>query len=190
MLEKSLYLILTMKVIPKKSGWFDDLINTCNTGTNGSAEIFFSCSVVDNSLLSLGLHAACQASLSITISWSLLKLISIELVIPSNHLILCHPLLLLPSVFPSIRAYSMNRFLELGSQSFGVSASASVLPMNIQDWFHLGLTGLISLLLKGLSKVLRLEHHNSKASVLWYSTFLIHSTLISTMWELDHKVQK
>ena len=49
---------------------------------------------------------ACQASLSLTISWSLLKLVSIELVIPSNHLILCHPLLLLPSIFPNIRVFS------------------------------------------------------------------------------------
>ena len=65
--------------------------------------------------------AACQASLSITNSWSLLKLISIE---SSNHLILCHPLLLPPSIFPSIRVFS---------DSIGVSASASVLPMNIQD---------------------------------------------------------
>ena len=86
--------------------------------------------------------------------------------------------------------FPISWFYSSGGQTTGVFGSASVLPMNIQDWFHLGLTGLISLLLKGLSKVLRLEHHNSKASVLWYSTFLIHSTLISTMWELDHKVQK
>ena len=93
--------------------------------------------------------AAHQASLS-TISWSLLKLMSIELVIPSNHLILCHPLLL-PSVFPSIGSFPVTQFFASGSQSIG--ASASVLPTNIQGWFPLGLTGLISLLSKGLWRV-------------------------------------
>ena len=82
--------------------------------------------------------AACQSSLSITNSWSLLKLMSIESVMPSNHLILCHPLLLSPSIVPSIRAFQMSRFFTSGSQSIGVSASASVLPMNIQDRFPLG----------------------------------------------------
>ena len=77
--------------------------------------------------------AACQASLSITNSQSLLKLMSMELVMPSNHLILCHPLLLLPSIFPSIRVFPVSQFFASGGQSIGVSASASVLPMNIQD---------------------------------------------------------
>ena len=76
--------------------------------------------------------AAIQASLSITNFWSLLKLISIELVMPSNHLILCRPLLLLPSIFPSIRVFPMSQFFTSGGQSIGVSASASVLLMNIQ----------------------------------------------------------
>ena len=76
--------------------------------------------------------AARQASLSITNSWSLLKLMSIESVMPSNHLILCHPLLLSPSIFPSIRVFS-NEFFTSGGQHIGVSASASVLSMNIQD---------------------------------------------------------
>ena len=99
--------------------------------------------------------AARQASLSITNSQSLLKLMSIESVMPSNHLILCQPLLLLPSVFPIIRilSFPVSQFFTSSNQSTGVSASASVLPMNIQDWFHLGLTGLISLQSKGLSKV-------------------------------------
>ena len=95
--------------------------------------------------------AACQASLSITNSWSLLKLISIESVMPSNHLILHRPLLLLPSVIPSIRSFPVIQFFASGGQSTG--ASASVLPMNIQDWFPLQLTGLISLQSKGLSSV-------------------------------------
>ena len=75
--------------------------------------------------------AAHQASLSITYSWSLLRLMSIESVMPSSHLILCRPLL--PSIFPSIRSCPMSQFIASGVQSIGVSASASVLPMNIQD---------------------------------------------------------
>ena len=97
--------------------------------------------------------AACQASLSFTISWSLLKLMSIELVMPSNHLILCHPLFLLPSIFLNRRAFPMSWPFASGGQSIGASASASVLPMNFQECFPLGLTGLISLLSKGLSRV-------------------------------------
>ena len=96
--------------------------------------------------------AACQASLSITNSWSLLKLMPIESVMPYDHLLLCHPLLL-PSIFPRIRVFSKESVLRIRWQSFGVSASASVLPMNIQDWFPLGWTGLISLQPKGLSRV-------------------------------------
>ena len=90
--------------------------------------------------------AACQASLSFTISWSLLKLMSIELVILFTHLILCHPFLVLPSIFPSITVFSNELALRIRlHQNIGVSASASVLPMNIQGWFTLGLPGLISL---------------------------------------------
>ena len=77
--------------------------------------------------------AAHQASLSITNSRSLLKLMFIKSVMPSNHLILCRPLLLLPSIFPSIRAFSNESVLHVRWQSIGVSASASVLQMNIQD---------------------------------------------------------
>ena len=97
--------------------------------------------------------AACQASLSITNSWSLLKLMAIELVMPSNRLILCWLLLLRPSSFPSIRIFSKESVLPSGGTSIGVSASASVLPMNIQDWSPLGWTGWISLQSKGLSRV-------------------------------------
>ena len=176
---------------------------------------------------------ACQASLSITNSWSLLKLMSIESVMPSNHLILCRSLLLLPSIFPNIKVFSnesvlhnehstvqfssvaqlylivcdpmnfsmpgfpvchqvpeltqthvhpigdtiqpshalsspfssylqsspesgsfpLSQFFISGGQSIGVSASASVLPMNTQDWSLLGWTGGISLQSKGLSRV-------------------------------------
>ena len=109
----------------------------------------FSCSLMFNSAIPW--TVAHQASLSITNSWSLLKLMSVELVMPSNHLILCHPFLL-PSVSPSIRVFSKELFLS-GGQSIGALASASILPMSIQDWFLLGLTSLISLQSKGLSKV-------------------------------------
>ena len=74
---------------------------------------------------------ACQASLSITNSQSLLKLMYIELVMPSSHLILCCPLLLLPSIFPSIRVFFNGQVFVSGGQSTGASASVSVLPMNI-----------------------------------------------------------
>ena len=97
--------------------------------------------------------AAHQASLSFTISRSLLRLMTIELVMSSNHLILCHSLLLLPSIFPSIRVFSSKLVIHIRWQSIGASALVSVIPMNIQFWFHLRLTGLISLLSKGLSRV-------------------------------------
>ena len=97
--------------------------------------------------------AAHQASLYFTISQSLLKLMSIESVMPPNHLIICHPLFLLPSIFPSIRVFSNESPLTSGGQSIGVSASASVFPINIQNSFPLGLTGLIPLQSKGLSRV-------------------------------------
>ena len=100
--------------------------------------------------------AARQASLSVTNSWSLLKLTSIKSVMPSSHLILCPPLLLLPSIFPSIRVFSNEstlRCCERISQSIRVSASASTLPMNTQDWSPLGWTGWISLQSRGLSRV-------------------------------------
>ena len=88
--------------------------------------------------------ATCQAPLSFTISQSLLKLMSIELVMPFNHLILFHPLLQLPSMCPTIRVFSNESALHIGGQSTGASASATVLPVNIQDWFALKLTGLSS----------------------------------------------
>ena len=75
-----------------------------------------------------------QASLSITNSRSLLKLMSIESVMPSSHLILCHPLLLLPQSLPASGSFPMSQLFTWGGQSTGVSALASVLPMNTQDW--------------------------------------------------------
>ena len=90
--------------------------------------------------------AAHQVCLSFTISQNLFKFMFIELVMPSNHLIFCHPFLLLPSIFPSVRVFSpVSQLFASGGQSIGVSASTSVLPMNIQDWSVLGWTGWISL---------------------------------------------
>ena len=89
--------------------------------------------------------AAHQASLSFTISWNLLRLMPIELMMPSNHLFLFLPLLLLPSILPSISVFSNKSLFTSGGQIVGASASTSALPMNIQGWFPLGWTGLILL---------------------------------------------
>ena len=97
--------------------------------------------------------AACQASLSITNSQSLLKLMSIESVMTSSYLILCHPLLLCLQSFPASGSFPVSQLFPSHGQSIEVSASASVLPLSIQSWFPLGLTGLISLQSKGLSRV-------------------------------------
>ena len=115
--------------------------------------------------------AARQASLSITNSWSLLKLMSIELVMPSNHLILCHPLLFLPSIFPSIRVFSSEsvlciRWPKHWSFSFSISPSndySGLISFRI-DWLDL-------LAVQGTLKSL-LQHHSSKGSILWRSAFI------------------
>ena len=89
----------------------------------------------------------------LTISGSLLRLMFIELMMPSNHLILCHPFSFCPQSFPALGSFPMSQLFPSGGQNTGASASASVLSMNIQGWFPLGLTGLISLQSKGLSRV-------------------------------------
>ena len=116
--------------------------------------------------------AAHQASLSITNSLSLLKLMSIELVMPSNHLILCHPFLLPPSIFPSVRVFSSEsvfpiRWPKYWSFSFNISPSNeySGLISFRMDWLDL-------LAVQGTHKSL-LQHHSSKASILRYSAFFI-----------------
>ena len=100
--------------------------------------------------------AARQVSLSITNSQSLLKFMSITSVMPSNHFILCLPLLLLPSVFPCIRILSNESVLQSGGQSIGISASTLVLPMNIQDLFLLEWTGWASSLTPQFKRVISL----------------------------------
>ena len=113
--------------------------------------------------------AAFQASLFITNSQSSLKLMSIESVMPSNHLILCRPLLLLPSTFPSIRAFSglRIRWPQYWSFSFSISPSNehSGLISFRMDWFDL-------LAVQGTLKSL-LQHHSLKASILWHSAFFM-----------------
>ena len=97
--------------------------------------------------------AACQASLSFAISQSLLKLMSIESEMPSNHLVIGCPFLLLPSIFPSIRVFFNESALHIRWPKYWSSASASVLPLNIQGLLHVGLTSWISLQPRGLSRV-------------------------------------
>ena len=114
-----------------------------------------------------------QASLSITNSRSLLKLMSIESVMPSNHLILCHPLLFPPSIFPSIRVFSSESVVPIRWPKYW-SFNFSISPSNEysgkisfrMDWFDL-------LAVQGTLKSL-LQHHSSKASILWHSAFLMN----------------
>ena len=133
-------------------------------------------------LLATPWTAASQASPSITNFWSLLKLMSTESVMSLNHLNLCWPLLLLPSIFPSIRVFLVTKFFTSGGLSIGASASASVLPMNIQDWFPLGLTGWISLQSKGLSRVFSnttvQKHQFLGTQLSLYSNPHIHTCLL------------
>ena len=115
-----------------------------------------------------------QASLSFTISWSLLKLMSIESVMPSNHFILCRPLLLLPSIFPALRSFQMSQLFASDGQNIGVSASTSVHPVNTKDRSPLG-DWLDFPAVQG-PLMSFFQHHSSKASVLQHSAFFrVHS---------------
>ena len=116
------------------------------------SSVQFSCSVMSDSLRPHGLQHA-QASLSITNSWSLLKLMSIESVIPSNTSSSVGPFSSCFQSFLASGSFQMSQFFTSGGQSIGVSASTSELPMNILDCFPLELTDLISLQSKGLSRV-------------------------------------
>ena len=119
---------------------------------------------------------------------------TIESVMLSNHLILCHPFSFCLQSFPASGSFPMDQLFSSGSQSIGVSAS--VLPVSIEDWFPLGLTGWISLQSKGLSRVL--QHHSSKTSVLWHSAFFIvqlshpymttGKTIAFTVWTFVRKI--
>ena len=125
---------------------------------------------------------------------SLLKPMSIESLMPSNHLILRHPLLLPPSIFPTIRVFS-SEFFASGGHCIGTSVSASVLLMNIQDWFPLGWTGLISLQSRGLSRVFSNTTVQKNSAVLsFFIVQLSHpyvttrKTIALTRWTLVGKV--
>ena len=139
--------------------------------------------------------AACRASLSFSTSQSLFKLMSTESAMPSNHLILCRPLLLLPSVFPSIRIFSRElasyiRQPKYWSFNFSIGASSEN-----QGWFPLGLIGLIPLLPEGLNSLL--QQHNLKTSVLCLLAFFMvqfscpymttGKTIALTRWTLPAK---
>jgi len=127
--------------------------------------------------------AARQAYLSITNSPSLLKLMSIESVMPSNHLILCVPFSSCLQSFPASGSFQMSQFFASGGQSIGVSALASVLPMNTQDLFPLGWTGWISLQSKGLSRVFSnttVQKHQFFSTQFFYSPIL---TSICDHWK-------
>ena len=136
---------------------------------HSACSLQFSCSVLSNSATPW--TAARQASLSITNSQSLLKLMFIESVMPSNHLILCRPLLLSPPIFPSIRVFSNEsvlhiRWAKYWSFSFNISPSneySGLISFRI-DWFDLAVQGTLKSLL---------QHHSSKASILWCSAFFI-----------------
>ena len=125
---------------------------------------------------------ACQASLSITNTQSVFKLRSIELVMPSNQLILCHPLSYLLQSFPASGSFPLSQFFASGGHSIGVSASASVLPLNIQDWFPLGWTGWISLQSKGLSRV----YSNTTVQSINSSAFSFLFSPTFTSIQMDH----
>ena len=123
--------------------------------------------------------AARQVSLSFTISQSLLKLMSIELRMPSNHLILCHPLLLLPSIFPSIRAFPLSqlfhikwpKYWKLNFSISPFSEYSGLISFRI-DWFDL-------IDVQGTLKSL-LQHHSSNSSILWHSAYFMVQPYMST----------
>ena len=159
-----------------------------------SGSVQFSCSVVSDSVIAW--TVAHQASLSITNSQGLLKRMSVESVMPSNHLILCHPLLLLPSIFPSISVFSNEsalkaiRWPKYWSFSLSPSNEYSGLISFRMDWFDL-------LAVRGTLKSL-LQHHSSKASILRCSAFfivqLLHpymttgKTIALTRWTFVSKI--
>ena len=129
--------------------------------------LLFRCPVVSNSSQPQG---GSQASLSLTVSWSLPKFMFIASVMPSSHLILWHPLLLLPSILPSIRDFPDELAVRIMWSKYW--SSVSVLPMSIQGWCPLGLTGLISLLSRGLSGVFSSTTIQKHQPYLWSNSHI------------------
>ena len=155
------------------------------------------CSLGHVRLFEIPWTAACQASLSFTISWSLLKLMSIESEMPSNHFILCHPLLFLPSIFPRIRVFSKESALHIRWPKYW-SVSFSVCPSNeYSRLISFRIEWLDFLAVQGTLKSL-LQHRSSKASIIWHSAFfMIHlshpymttgKTIDLTIWTFVGKV--
>ena len=138
--------------------WLWSLISYVSQPVHSLSRVWL-CDPMNHSTPSLPVHHQLPESTQTHVHW---------VCDASNHLILCCPLLLLPSIFPSIRVFLNKSALCIRGPSIGVSASISVLPMNTQDWYPLGWTGWISLLSKNL-----LQHHNSKASILLCATFFI-----------------
>ena len=180
---------IMIKTVASYFTWY--LKIDCSTLTFSSVQ--FSRSVVSPAPWT----AAPQASLSITNSRSLLKLMSIELVMPSNHLILCHPLLLLPSIFPSIRVFSNERALCIRGPKYW-SFNFKTSPSNeYSGLISFRMTWLDLLAVQGTLKSL-LQHHSSKAPILQYSSFLIvqlshpymttGKSIALTRWTLVDKV--
>ena len=152
--------------------------NPWNMETKTSVSAQFSCSVMSDPLLP---HAP-QASLSIINSQSLLILMSIESVISPNHLILCHPLLLCLQPLPASGSFLMSQLSTSGGQIIRASASASVLPMSLQDWLPLELTGLISVQSKWFSRIFSnttfQKHQFFSAQTSLWSNSHIHAWLV------------
>ena len=136
------------------------------------------CTLAVHSLRHIWLFATPWTSLSYAVSLSLLKFMSIESVILPNHLILCWPLLLLPSVFPSIRSFPMSQLFTSSGQSIGALALGSVLSMNSQGWFPLRLTGLISLLSKEFSRASPAPQFKSLSRLVFS---LLHGPIIASV---------
>ena len=141
---------------------------------------------MDSQLFVTPWTVARQTSLSLIIFWSLLKLMSIESLMPSNHLILFRLFSSCPQSFPASGSFPISRLFTSGGQSIGASASGSVLPMNIQGLFPLGLTGLIFLLSKGLSRVFSsTQFENIISSVL----IILHGSTLTSMHDywINHR---
>ena len=151
-----------------------NFVHYCSFSSVQSLSPVWLCDLMDHSMLGFPVHHN---------SWSLPKLMSIELVMPSNHLILCHLFSSCPEPFPASGSFLMSWLFASRGQSIGASASASVLPINVQDWFPLGLTSLISLQSKGGSRVFSnttVQKHQSFCSQLFYGPAL---TSIHDYWK-------